>query len=67
MKRSKTTQPQPVSQNGDETQPASKSAASKPELREFFVPGRGLVMAADIGDVRKQLSDKQREEGDGNS
>ncbi|MFI8696765.1 hypothetical protein [Dietzia maris] len=36
-------------------------------LETFYVPGRGKVMAAGIDDVANQLSDKSREEGDGNS
>lgn len=36
-------------------------------LFPFYVPGRGEVMAAGIDDVANQLSDKQREDGDGNS
>lgn len=46
-----------------------RAAEQRPEagLEAFYVPGRGKVMAAGIDDVVNQLSDKSREEGDGNS
>lgn len=40
---------------------------AKAELHPFYIPGRGEVMAAGIDDVANQLSDKSREDGDGNS
>lgn len=53
-----------ANQSNDDAKRAAKSEPAK--LTKFYVPARGEVEAASIGDVN-QLGDKQREDGDGNS